>query len=86
MNLMMVGEKKKTALILAFSPRRRNRCFRVWSIWALRLRVVQGFNARIFRGILILTFTPRRKALFPRRINWGAMDLLWFRGLVAENM
>jgi hypothetical protein len=32
MNPMMVGEKKKTALILAFSPRRRNRCFRVWSI------------------------------------------------------
>jgi len=29
---MMVGEKKKTALILAFSPRRRNHCFRVWSI------------------------------------------------------
>ena len=29
MDPMMVGEKKKTALILAFSPRRRNRCSRV---------------------------------------------------------
>jgi len=28
MDPMMVGEKKKTALILAFSPRRRNRCSR----------------------------------------------------------
>jgi hypothetical protein len=31
-NPEMVGEKKKTALILAFSPRRRNRCSRIWSI------------------------------------------------------
>jgi hypothetical protein len=28
----MVSGKKKPALILAFSPRRRNRCSRVWSI------------------------------------------------------
>ena len=32
LNPIMVGEEKKTALILAFSPRRRNRCSRVWSI------------------------------------------------------
>jgi hypothetical protein len=32
MNPMMVGEEKKTALILAFSPRRRNRCSRIWLI------------------------------------------------------
>jgi hypothetical protein len=31
-NPKMVGEKKKSALILAFSPRRRNYCSRVWSI------------------------------------------------------
>jgi len=32
MNRRWWGEKKKTALILAFSPRRRNRCSRIWSI------------------------------------------------------
>jgi hypothetical protein len=62
--------KKKPALILAFSPRRRNRCFRVWSIGTPY--VCEGFRGSM-REIFTENLLPlpqardiaERERLFP---------------------
>jgi hypothetical protein len=49
MNPMMVGEKKKTALILAFSPKEKESLFpRRFNLSALRLRWFRASKREIF--------------------------------------
>ena len=85
MNPMMVGEKKKTALILPSPPGEGIVVPAAGQSERLEFALVQGFKARnFFRRSLILTSPEEKESLFPRLVNLSALHLRVVQGFKAR--